>query len=107
MESRFLCKKCCEVFDLIVPDKSSAVEIRCPACNNTDIMEAPPWAPLGSGNNIFYGSEWSYECQQCHFKFRMPIPKNPMEEKNRKCPDCKSSHLHLITGSKALPLYCG
>jgi hypothetical protein len=36
----------------------------------------------------------------------MPIPKSPAEDKSRKCPVCNSGHLHLITGAKALPLYC-
>ena len=108
MERRFLCKKCWNVFDLAIPDSSrSNVEIHCPACRNADVMEAPPWAPLGSGRNIFESNEWAYECQQCKYKFRMPIPKSPIEDKSRKCPTCKSGHLHLITGEGTLPLYCG
>ena len=100
MEKRFLCKKCWNIFDLMITDNSPDNEINCPACSNTDIMEAPPWAPLGSGRNIFEGNEWAYECQQCKYKFRMPIPKSPTEDKSRKCPACNSGHLHLITGSK-------
>jgi DNA-directed RNA polymerase subunit RPC12/RpoP len=107
MNQRFLCKKCFNVFDLLISDDFPGTEIHCPACNDTNVMEAPPWAPLNSGNNIFYGSEWSYECQQCKYQFRMPIPKSPTEGKSRKCPQCSSGHLHLITGSKSLPLYCG
>ena len=107
MERRFVCKKCWNVFDLSIPEGSSDVEILCPECSSADVMDAPPWAPLGSGRNIFMGDEWAYECQQCKFQFRMPIPKNPEEDKSRTCPTCNSNHLHLITGSKTLPLYCG
>jgi Zn finger protein HypA/HybF involved in hydrogenase expression len=107
MEHRFLCKKCWHVFDATIPDSSTNVEIHCPACHHTDVMEAPPWVPLDSGKNIFSGNEWSYECQDCKYRFRMPIPKSPLEDKSRKCPSCKSGHLHLVTGAKTLPLYCG
>jgi DNA-directed RNA polymerase subunit RPC12/RpoP len=108
MERRLLCKQCWFVFDMAISDSySSDAEIHCPACCSTNVMEAPSWAPLGSGLNIFEGNEWSYECQQCKGKFKMPIPKSPSEDKNRRCPVCNSGHLHLLTGAKALPLYCG
>lgn len=108
MEGRFLCKKCWHVFDLAPSNSpSSEAEIHCPACCGVDIMEAPPWAPLGSGRNIFESDTWDYECQQCKYKFKMPIPKSPSEDKSRRCPVCNSGHLHLLTGAKNLPLYCG
>jgi Zn finger protein HypA/HybF involved in hydrogenase expression len=108
MKRRFLCKKCWNIFDLSdVDDSSSNLEIRCPKCCSADITEAPPWAPLDSGRNIFESDVWQYECQQCLHKFKMPIPKSPAEDKSRKCPACHSDHLHLITGAKTLPLYCG
>jgi DNA-directed RNA polymerase subunit RPC12/RpoP len=108
MERRFLCKQCLNVFDHAVSDiPSPDKKIKCPACCGVDIMDAPPWAPLGSGRNIFETKMWDYECQQCKYKFRMPIPKSPTEDKNRKCPVCNSGHLHLLTGEKNLPLYCG
>jgi DNA-directed RNA polymerase subunit RPC12/RpoP len=107
MERRFLCKKCWHIFDLPEPDSSSGnLKIKCPSCSATDVMEAPPWAPLDSGKNIFASNEWQYECQQCKLKFKMPIPKSPSEDKSRECPVCHSRHLHLLTGAKALPLYC-
>jgi Zn finger protein HypA/HybF involved in hydrogenase expression len=107
MERRFLCKKCWNIFDQPVPDSSSEnLEVHCPSCCSADVMEAPPWAPLDSGKNIFDSNEWQYECQQCKYKFKMPIPQSPSEDKNRKCPVCHSEHLHLLTGAKALPLYC-
>lgn len=107
MEHRLVCKKCWHVFDLSVPEGAKPVAAHCPACDSREIMVAPPWAPLGSGRNIFTEDEWSYECQDCKFKFRMPIPKSPEEDKKRICPQCNSGHLHLITGSQTLPLYCG
>lgn len=107
MDHRLLCKKCFNVFDHLISESSPSTGIHCTICNSGDVVDAPPWAPLGSGSNIFGGNEWAYECQQCKFKFRMAIPKNPTEDKSRKCPACNSGHLHLVTGSKALPLYCG
>ena len=108
MERRLLCKKCWNIFDLSITDSPSLkAEIHCPECCSADVMDAPPWAPLGSGRNIFENETWDYECQQCKFQFRMPIPKSPAEDKSRKCPTCKSGHLHLLTGAKNLPLYCG
>jgi DNA-directed RNA polymerase subunit RPC12/RpoP len=108
MERRFLCKKCWNLFDFTVSDDIfSDRVIPCPACRSAEVMEAPPWAPLGAGKNIFESDTWDYECQQCKYKFRMPIPHSPSEDKNRKCPFCRSGHLHLIVGEKGLPLYCG
>jgi Zn finger protein HypA/HybF involved in hydrogenase expression len=108
MERRFFCGECGNVYDVTIPENAgSLMEMRCPACNSQQITEAPPWAPLGSGFNIFTGDEWAYECRECKFQFRLSIPKSPDEDKLRKCPKCKSDHLHLITGSKSLPLYCG
>jgi Zn finger protein HypA/HybF involved in hydrogenase expression len=106
MESRYICNTCSHVFDVAVPDGVN-VAIHCPACYSTDVEDAPPWAPRGSGRNIFEGNEWSYECQESKFQFKMPIPVSPVEEENRKCPVCNSSHLHRITGAGNLPLYCG
>jgi DNA-directed RNA polymerase subunit RPC12/RpoP len=96
------------VFDFFMADGSPPNEkVHCPTCCGVDIIEAPPWAPLDSGTNIFDGNEWQYECQDCKSKFKMPIPQSPSEDKNRKCPVCNSGHLHLLTGAKAIPLYCG
>jgi len=107
MERRFLCKKCWNVFDFYASgDNVADVKVCCPACRGSDVMEAPPWAPLDSGKNIFDSNIWQYECQDCKLKFKMPIPKTPTEDKNRECPVCHSRHLHLLTGAKALPLYC-
>jgi DNA-directed RNA polymerase subunit RPC12/RpoP len=108
MERRFLCKQCLNVFDHAVSDSLSPGEkIKCPACCGFDVVEAPPWVPLDSGTNIFETDTWEYECQQCKHKFKMPIPKSPTEDKNRRCPVCNSGHLHLLTGKENLPLYCG
>jgi Zn finger protein HypA/HybF involved in hydrogenase expression len=108
VERRFFCNECAHVYDLDIPENTCTVmEMRCPACNSQQISEAPPWAPLGSGHNIFTGNEWAYECRDCNFKFRLSIPKSPDENKLRRCPRCQGNNLLTITGSKALPLYCG
>ena len=107
-EKRFLCRVCRHVFDIRVLENGLTVQaIICPACGAKDITEAPAWAPLGSGWNIFEGNEWEYECQECRHTFKMPIPRSPAEEKARRCPACESGHLHRFTGGKALPLHCG
>jgi Zn finger protein HypA/HybF involved in hydrogenase expression len=108
MARRFLCKKCRYVFDReIAGDASVKVEVRCPVCESTDVMETPTWAPLDSGWNIFETNEWEYECQDCKRTFKLPVPKSPAEDESRRCPFCDSKHLHLLTGGKALPLHCG
>ena len=108
MKRRFLCKKCRNVFDLeVASDSTRGTEVRCLKCGSSEVMETPTWAPLDSGWNIFESSEWEYECQDCKRTFKMPVPKTPAEDESRKCPYCGSSHLHLLTGGKALPLHCG
>lgn len=108
MNRRFLCKRCRYVFDAeITGDSSVGAEVRCPGCGGSDIMEAPTWAPLGSGFNIFENDTWEYQCQECKKTFKLPIPKSPAEDKSRRCLACNSAHLHLLTGTGALPLYCG
>jgi len=108
MKRRFLCKQCRNIFDLeFSGDSPTSSESCCPACNSPDITEAPTWAPLGSGWNIFETDTWEYQCQECKNTFKLPIPKSPTEDKSRRCLYCNSEHLHLLTGSKTLPLYCG
>jgi rRNA maturation endonuclease Nob1 len=108
VEHMILCKTCRHVFKQANSGSSSQdKEMKCPACGGTDVMEAPPWAPLGSGLNIFESDMWEYECQQCKHLFKMPIPKSPSEDKSRKCPACGNGHLHLMTIKGGLPLYCG
>ena len=108
MKRRFLCKQCRYVFDVEIPeDAERGTEVRCQKCNSSDVMEAPTWAPLGSGLNIFEGDSWEYQCQQCKKNFKLPIPKSPEEDKSRACPFCNSNHLHLLTIDGAKPLYCG
>ena len=108
MKRRFLCKQCRDVFDIEIPgDSSDGTEVHCQKCSSSDIMEAPTWAPLGSGWNIFETDVWEYECQLCKNTFKLPIPKSPTEDKSRRCLACDSAHLHLLTGAKSAPLYCG
>ena len=109
-EHTLLCKRCRNIFRLPLPVSSQSRGefcIRCPKCGSPEISDAPAWAPLGSGSNIFVDSVWEYECQQCHHKFEMPVPKSPTEAKKRTCPVCHSGHLHLATNIGAQPLYCG
>jgi DNA-directed RNA polymerase subunit RPC12/RpoP len=107
-QSRYLCKVCRNIFIATIGGSLSTKKgERCPHCGSPQVMEAPAWAPLGSGFNIFEGSTWKYECHQCGHTFEMPIPKSPTEDKDRKCPVCGQGHLHLLTEIGALPLYCG
>ncbi|MBN1190367.1 MAG: hypothetical protein JXA46_11485 [Dehalococcoidales bacterium] len=109
MEDRkLLCRNCRHIFRLSEYTSCSLDrKVLCPNCSSTELSEAPAWAPLGSGTNIFEGSCWKYECKMCGHKFEMPVPKSPSENKSRRCPRCGGAHLHLITDVGALPLYCG
>ena len=108
MERRFLCKKCRNVFDIAISESASpGAGIHCPLCCGTDVTEAPAWAPLGSGFNIFENDTWEYQCQECKNTFKLPVPKSPEEGKTRICLFCSSNHLHLMTDTGAIPLYCG
>jgi rRNA maturation endonuclease Nob1 len=107
-EYTFLCRQCRNIFKLTVrPGSSVNCEVRCPKCGNTSIEEAPIWAPLGSGLNIFESADWEYECQECQKTFKMHIPKSPTEEKQRKCPSCGAGHIHRLSAAGGEPLYCG
>jgi Zn finger protein HypA/HybF involved in hydrogenase expression len=111
IEKKFLCKTCRNMFVSFMqsgsPLNKDTVCLFCPKCKSGNVEEAPAWAPLGSGQNIFDSSEWKYECQQCRWKFKMAIPKSPTEAKGRICLACGSNHLHLLTDIGAQPLYCG
>lgn len=103
-----ICRQCRNIFRLPSHNSCSIPrETRCPKCGSSDIAEAPVWAPLGSGFNIFENFEWEYECQECHKRFKMPIPTSPTEEKARKCQICGAEHIHRLTSVGAQPLYCG
>jgi rRNA maturation endonuclease Nob1 len=107
-EYKLLCKQCRNVFNFLVrPGSSLGREVCCPKCGSPDVEEAPAWAPLGSGLNIFEGSEWEYQCQQCQEKFKMPIPQSPTEERERRCPSCGAGHIHPLTATGGEPLCCG
>ena len=108
MEERFLCKHCRHVFDQAITGGASLDEqLHCAKCGSVDVIEAPAWAPLGSGMNVFDNDTWEYECQECQQTFKMPIPRSPSESKSRTCPACRSSHLHVLNNMESLPLYCG
>jgi len=107
-ETMLLCRQCRHVFRILASDSCDINKrTACPRCGSFDLSEAPVWAPLGSGANIFNSSEWEYECQECHHKFQMPIPKSPSEEKERKCPACGHGHIHRLDAVGGEPLYCG
>ena len=108
-EHTFLCRNCRNIFKLPLSHDihSKKQNILCPKCGNPEIEEAPCWAPLGSGTNIFESSDWEYECQECRHKFTMPIPQSPTQEKERKCPSCGAGHIHRLTVIGGQPLYCG
>jgi DNA-directed RNA polymerase subunit RPC12/RpoP len=107
-EQVILCRQCRNIFRIPGNNRGSiGQEISCPKCASTNLEEAPAWAPLGSGLNLFETSGWEYECQLCHDRFKMPIPKSPTEEKARKCPACGNGHLHRLTIKGGEPLYCG
>jgi putative FmdB family regulatory protein len=107
-EYTLLCKQCRNVFYASVADCCSIDQrTACPACGCVELFEAPVWAPLGSGFNIFDSSEWEYECRKCHNKFKMPIPKSPVEDKQRRCPACGSGQIERLTSFDGLPLWCG
>ncbi len=104
----FLCKKCRNIFKLPLSDSSQPDRAStCPKCGSAEIEEAPCWAPLGSGTNVFESSDWEYECQQCHQTFKMPIPKSPTEEKSRRCPSCGTGNIQRLNVTGGQPLYCG
>lgn len=107
-EYTLICSQCRNIFKSDrQPGSSPDKKMCCPKCGSREVAEAPVWAPLGSGLNIFDGSEWEYECQECHKKFKMPIPKSPTEEKDRRCQYCGAGHIHRLTGVGGQPLYCG
>ncbi len=107
-ERKYLCRQCRNIFVMSSPIiLANQMPEHCPQCGSDQLMEAPIWAPLGSGSNIFEGSTWKYECQQCRYAFELPIPRSPSEEKERRCPECNSEHLHLLTKIGAQPLYRG
>ena len=108
MKQRFLCKKCRHIFDVEVSnDAAVTTEVLCPGCASSEVMDAPTWAPLGAGLNVFENDTWDYQCQQCKKSFKLPIPKSPTEEKSRKCIYCFSANIQRLTGTGTMPLYCG
>ena len=39
---------------------------------------------------------WDYLCHQCEFRFEMPVPRGPTEEKERECPRCGSRDIERL-----------
>jgi DNA-directed RNA polymerase subunit RPC12/RpoP len=106
-EKTYLCQQCGNIFRFPV-DSVPKLEkgLKCPRCGNAQIKEIPSWVPIGS--DLHEGpTEWEYECQQCQDIFKLPIPSSPSQEKEIKCPACGGGHIHRITASGLVPLYCG
>jgi len=106
MEDTYLCHQCKNIFRLPPTCNIAPVEevIKCPICGNTDVEGLPSWAPAGLAE---FSSTWEYECQQCKNIFELPVPSSPSQEKEIKCPVCKSGHIHRLTSTGSLPMYCG
>jgi DNA-directed RNA polymerase subunit RPC12/RpoP len=107
VEYTYLCHQCGNVFRVPVDDTSPpGKEPKCPQCESSQVRELPSWVPLGS-DLAEIPSEWEYECQQCKNKFKLPVPGSPSQERNIRCPDCDSAHIHRLTRTGFEPLYCG
>ena len=107
MEHTYLCHQCGNIFRVStestqLPEK----ELKCPQCGTSSVRELPSWMPLGS-NLEDIPREWEYECQQCKHKFELPVPGNPSQERDIRCPDCTNRHIHRLTRTGFEPLYCG
>jgi DNA-directed RNA polymerase subunit RPC12/RpoP len=105
VEQNVMCHACGNIFRHRV-NGGDGKQITCPACGGTDIRVLPPWVPLGS-NLSEAAREWEYECQNCLYNFKLPVPDSPSQERYVRCPRCESGHIHRLTASGFEPLYCG
>lgn len=104
-EYEYLCHQCRNVFRLAVSD-DPLKEAKCSKCGSADVRRLPSWAPIGF--NWHEGSPvWEYECQQCQHVFKLPVPSSPSQEKEIACPACGGRHIHRLTASRGVPIYCG
>ena len=106
-EYTYLCHHCQNIFKVVVTGESApAEEGKCPACGSSHIEEMPSWAPIGF--NLPEGLPvWECECQDCRKVFTLPVPGSPAQEKEITCPTCGSGHIHRLTASGGVPMYCG
>lgn len=106
-EYEYVCRLCQNVFRLAVSDGTPMEkEAKCPKCGSMDIERLPSWAPIGF--SFHEGpTMWEYECQQCQNIFKLPVPASPSQEKEVTCPVCGGRHIHRLTPTGGVPLYCG
>jgi len=107
-EYMYLCRQCKALLDLSVQsDSEEESEAKCPECGSVYIDRFPSWAPVGY--NVVEGpAMWEYTCNQCKTVFKLPVPNGPLEEKEIKCPECRSMHIERLTAlAFELPPYCG
>ena len=106
MDDTYLCHQCKNIFKLPLTCSITLVEkeIKCPRCGNKHVEELPSWAPIGFTE---YSPMWEYECQHCKNVFKLPVPSSPAQEKEIKCPTCKGRHIHRLTSTGGVPMYCG
>jgi DNA-directed RNA polymerase subunit RPC12/RpoP len=107
LEHIYLCRQCKNVFRLPADSAHTLEkELQCPQCGDSQIKKLPSWVPAGS--DLSEGqSLWQYECQQCKKVFKLPVPGSPSQEKVIRCPACGGGHIHRMTTSGVVPLYCG
>ncbi len=107
---KYTCRQCQTFFELVSPkDSKKDEEAKCPACGSIDVEVLPQWIPYGFNLNLYHSQlTWQYSCHQCQTTFELPVPSGPTEEKQRKCPVCKSMDIERLTVLVVdLPVYCG
>ncbi|MGD9143453.1 MAG: hypothetical protein PVG61_06380 [Dehalococcoidia bacterium] len=45
--------------------------------------------------------DWQYKCLDCTQVFKLPAPRGPSDEKNRRCPNCDSPNIERINVVKS------
>ena len=106
---KYACRQCRAFFDLSSPsDFGKGKEAKCCKCGSDDVEQLPSWMPIGFNLDLYHSpSVWKYLCSRCKTTFELPVPSGPTEDKQRKCPTCKSMNLERLTVLVAEPpIYC-